>query len=252
MDEGRYIELLVELHRDLPRLGPGNAASTLKALRLCKDLPEAPDVLDIGCGTGAQTLVLADATNGRITATDLIPEFLTQLDSALRQRGLAHRARTCQADMNNLPFADASFDLIWSEGAAYVMGFDNALREWRQLLRPGGYLVVSEACWFKPNPPEELKAFWTEGYPAMRSVADNLEAARRLGWETVANFPLPVEAWTVDYYGPLKMRLPFFRETNAADPDAQQVADMTEYEMSLMERYFDFSGYEFFVLRHRG
>ncbi|KPK39710.1 MAG: hypothetical protein AMJ69_04955 [Gammaproteobacteria bacterium SG8_47] len=249
MDEARFVELLVELHKGLPRLGPGNAESTLRALNLCVHLPDAPDVLDIGCGSGVQTLILARAAKGCITATDLIPEFLVQLKAFVSKAGLQQRVRVCQADMNNLPFADATFDLVWSEGAAYIMGIDNALAAWRRLLRPRGYLVVSEACWFKPDPPEELKAFWAEGYPAMRGIVPNLDAARRLGWETIANFHLPTEGWTVDYYRPLKIRLPGFREAYAGDSDAQELADMTEYEMSIIERYPDFCGYEFFILR---
>ena len=249
MDEDRFIKLLVELHDGLPRLGPGNTESTLKALAFCKSLPESPDILDIGCGTGAQTLVLASATDGHITATDLIAQFLDQLNKTIKEQNLENRIETIEADMNDLPFPDSSFDLVWSEGAAYIMGFDNALTQWKRLVKPGGYLVATEASWFKPNPPPELKKFWQENYPAIRSVEDNLAAARKLDWETVANFHLPVEAWTVDYYGPLKQRLPVFRESNANDKDAQEVAEMTDYEMSLMDNYSDYCGYEFYILR---
>jgi len=248
MEEERFIELLVELYDGLPRLGPGNAQSTLKALALCKHLPDAPDILDVGCGTGAQTLVLASATSGKITATDLIPQFLDQFTKTIQEEGLENRIQTQEADMNKLPFPDNSFDLVWSEGAAYIMGFDNALTEWKRLVKPGGYLVVSEASWFKPNPPSEIKKFWDENYPAIRNVEDNLAAASNLGWETVANFHLPVEAWTIDYYGPLKKQLPIFREANVHDKDAQEVADMTDYEMSLMDNYSDYYGYEFYIL----
>ena len=126
----RQTELLVALHQGLSRLGPGSAECTLKALALCEDLPAAPEILDVGCGTGAQTLVLASATAGRITATHLIGPFLAQLEERAAETGLDQRIQTLAADMNNLPFPDDRFNLIWSEGAAYVMGFDNALRQW--------------------------------------------------------------------------------------------------------------------------
>ena len=248
MEEERFIELLVELHNGLPRLGPGNAQSTLKALAFCEELPDAPEILDIGCGTGTQTLVLASATSGNITATDLTPQFLDQLNKTIQKEGLENRLQIQMADMNKLPFPDNSFDLVWSEGAAYIMGFDNALTQWKRLVKPGGYLVVSEASWFKPNPPLELKKFWGENYPAIRNVEDNLTAIRNVDWETVANFHLPVEAWTIDYYEPLKKRLPIFRKANVHDKDAQEVADMTDYEMSLMDNYSEYYGYEFYIL----
>jgi SAM-dependent methyltransferase len=249
MQEQRLIELLVQLHEGLTRLGPGNQASTLRALSLCRHLPVHPDILDIGCGAGAQTLVLASATRGRITATDLIPSFLTQCEANARREGLAGHVRTRLADMRELPFADGSFDLIWSEGAVYIMGFDQGLTRWRRLVRPLGYLVVSELSWFKPSPAAELREFWDNQYPAMRSVQDNLVAARNLGWEPAGNFHLPREAWTQDYYAPLAERLPLFRQTRAHDRDAQAVADMTDYEMSLLSRYPDWYGYEFYILR---
>jgi SAM-dependent methyltransferase len=150
--------------------------------------------------------------------------------------------------MHRLPFVDDGFDLIWSEGAAYIMGFDKALSTWRALAGPGGYLVVSELSWFRPDPPGEIVDFWQHHYPAMRGVEENLAVARNAGCTCVGHFPLPADAWD-RYHAPLKQRLADFRRSHAHDRDARAVADMTEREISLMERYADFCGYELFVLR---
>ena len=245
----RYIELLVELHAGLPRLGPGCRESTLKALALCEELPDCPEILDVGCGTGAQTLLLASATQGRVLGVDLYEQFITQLRTEAESKGLADRVRGEKADMNALPYGSNSFDLIWSEGAIYIMGFDNGLAKWRRLLKPGGYLVVTEAVWLRSDPPAELRAFWQENYPGMRSVEANLEAAKALGWQPVGNFHLPLTAWLRDYYGPLAKRIPSFRNAHADDEDAQQLADQTEHEMDLTRRYHAYYGYEFFIFR---
>ena len=249
MQQERLVELLVDLHAGLVRLGPGSREATLKALALCEYLPDNPSILDVGCGTGAQSLTLATATGGNIVATDLIQRFLDQLQQAIMEKGLQDHIRVERADMNVLPYPDQSFDLIWSEGSIYIMGFDNGLTHWRPLLKTGGYLVVSEVSWFRDDPPHELKAFWDEHYPGMRSVEDNLDSARNLGWSCVANFPLPLKAWTREYHAPLKKRIPLFRKRHRGEPEAEALADMTEQEISLIEHYADFYGYEFYVLR---
>jgi SAM-dependent methyltransferase len=248
MEMDRQTALLVALHQGLSRLGPGDADCTLKALALCADLPAAPAILDVGCGTGAQTLVLAAATDGRIIATDLIGAFLAELKERAVKTGLDKRIQTVAADMKDLPFPDGSFDLIWSEGAVYIMGFDNALAKWRSLAKPGGYLVVSELSWFQRDPPAEIRDFWDRHYPAMRGVDENLAAAHTAGWTPVGAYRLPAEAWR-RYYEPLRQRLPTFRRSYGGDTDAQAVADLTEQEMSLLGRYLDYCGYEIFVLR---
>jgi SAM-dependent methyltransferase len=249
MQNERLEALLVDLHAGLARLGPGSREATLKALALCEDLPDNPDILDVGCGSGAQSLILATATKGNILATDLIQRFLDQLEQASRERGLQDYIRVERADMNALPYPDRSFDLIWSEGSVYIMGFDNGLLHWRPLLKAGGYLVLSEVSWFREDPPQELKVFWDEHYPGMRSVEDNLCAARDSGWTLVGNFHLPLKAWTREYYTPLKKRIPLFRKRHAGDSEAEALADLTELEIRLIERYGDFYGYEFYVLR---
>lgn len=242
----RTIELLVELHQGLDRLGPGAAECSLRALTSCTELPSDPSVLDVGCGTGAQTLTLASAVGGRILAVDLILDFLVRL--AKRTVKVEKRVQPLAADMNRLPFADASFDLIWSEGAAYSMGFVNALAAWRNLARPRGYLVVTELSWFRPDASPEAREYWDQNYPGMRSVEDNLAAANAAGWEAVDNFHLPAETWG-NYHEPLQERLAAFRQTHAGDPQALAVADLTEQEISIMRRYGHLCGYELFILQ---
>ena len=62
--------LFFELFASLPRQGPGNRACAVRALELCQGLPTSPDVLDLGCGTGGQTMHLAELTSGSIVAID--------------------------------------------------------------------------------------------------------------------------------------------------------------------------------------
>ena len=249
MTEERMIELLIELHAGLDRQGPGDRASTERALSLCEGLPDAPRIADIGCGSGAQTLDLARATRGDITAIDLSEDFLQTLRAKVEEQGLGWRLSIVAGDMNDLPFAEDEFDLLWSEGAIYIMGFDQGLKTWRRFVRPGGWLCVTELSFIRDEVPQDCLDQWSELYPAMRNSKANVAAARELGWEVAADFAIPATAWTRDYYGPLRERLGPFREKYADDPDAQAVVEMTEAEMELYDTYPDYYGYVFYVMR---
>ena len=51
----------------------------------------------------------------------------------------------------------SGYDLVWAEGSAYSIGFENALALWRTLLRPGGCLVVTELVWFCEHPADRAR-----------------------------------------------------------------------------------------------
>lgn len=146
MDEQTLFSLMVDLHRDGMRQGPGSDEETLRALELTRIDRAAPlNIADIGCGTGASTLVLASQLpNATITAVDLFPEFLEILVKQAGEAGYADRIETRAESMDSLPFAEGAFDLIWSEGAIYNMGFSNGIKAWQPFLRSGGVLAVSE------------------------------------------------------------------------------------------------------------
>ena len=161
--------LIFELHKDMPRQAPGSDSSTLRALRALGPFREGSKILDLGCGPGAHSLALARETGASVTAVDIHQPYLDQLEENAAAEGLSGLITTRNADMGQLPFASESFDLIWSEGAVYLLGFDHALREWARLLRPGGRMAVTEISWLHPEPPEEIRKFWNVAYPAMRS-----------------------------------------------------------------------------------
>ena len=110
-------------------------------------------VLDIASGPGAASLVLLDALpEAQVTATDRHAPFLEAAAARVAAAGHAARFRTVAADMAALPFAPESFDLLWCEGAAYIIGVPAALAAWRPLLAPGGRLAFSEAVWLTDAP----------------------------------------------------------------------------------------------------
>ncbi len=247
MDEARMMEVFMDIQRGLPRQGPGNDEATRRALGSCKDLPDRPEVLDIGCGPGKQSLVLAKELGAHVTAVDLHQEFLDQLTAESAEAGLGERISPMLADMTALNFEAARFDLIWAEGSAYIMGVAEALRAWKGLLKPGGRVALTELLWLTGDPPPEAAAFFGQEYPPMTDIAGNLTIFAEEGYGVIGHFTIPDMAWWDQYYTPLKAKLPGLRERYASDQDALDLIKMTETEIDMRERHGDSYGYEFFV-----
>lgn len=235
------------VHSDLDREGPGNRASTARALDLVPNLPDRPEILDLGCGPGPQTLDLLDLTNGRVTAVDLHEPYLERLAAAARDRGWGDRLTTRAADMGALPFGPGQFDLIWAEGSAYCLGVEAALRTWRSLLKSGGAVALTEVTWRVADPPPEAREFWAAEYPTLQNLEENLAAIARAGYRIVGHFWLSESAWWDGYYGPLSARVDALRERFAGDRAALAVLDEHDREIDCFRNYSDAYGYAFFV-----
>jgi SAM-dependent methyltransferase len=237
------------VHRDMPREGPGDRESVVRALQLAAPLPTRPDVLDLACGPGGQTLDLAELLpDARITALDGYEPFLRQLEARARVAGVLGRISIVHGDMAALPYPPRSFDLIWCEGAAYIIGFDTALAAWKPLLRPGGVLALTEPVWLKPDPPEPVRACWAE-YPTMEDVASSRRRAQAHGYEIAGDFVLSDAAWQTHYYGPLKTRLEAATSRLAGDPVAEAVFAEIRGEIECRRAHPEDYGYLFLVLR---
>jgi SAM-dependent methyltransferase len=248
----RFWEIFFDVYEALPRQGPGNRASARSALGLCRGLPAAPSVLDMGCGVGGQTLHLAELTSGTIVAIDSHAPSIERLTRTVAERGLAHRVRPMLGDMDRPDFPPESFDLIWSEGALYNIGIEKAVGICRPLLRPGGYLAFTDAVWRKQNPPAQVKASFDQDYPQMGWTADVLQAIGKGGLDLVGHVMLPDEVWWDDFYTPMRARVSELRGKYAADAEALAVLDRIWGETELHEKYSAYYAYEFFVARRGG
>ncbi len=239
-----------EVHRGLEREAPGDEASTLRALRTLGPLPDAPRILDIGCGPGRSSLILARETQGTVVAVDLHEPFLDQLAASAREAGLSEHIRPVVHSMDALDSLaeDTPFDLLWGEGSIYIRGLEEGLRSWRDLLRPGGQAAFSHIAWLVEEPAPRARSFWEEAYPAIRHREANRETIREAGYDPVDDFALPASAWW-DYYTPIEARLADLRAKYAGDAEALAVLDAEQGEIDLYRACGDSYGYVFYMMR---
>ena len=116
---------------------------TREAFRMLPQM-DRPRILDIGCGAGIPTLELARLSQGEIIAIDIDQPALDIFARKIEEAGLTHRVQAINCSIFDMDFPDESFDIIWSEGSIYAIGFERGLREWRRLLKPGGFIVVHD------------------------------------------------------------------------------------------------------------
>ena len=243
-------ELLADLHLDGQRQGPGSTAITLKALALT-GLANKPElhIADLGCGTGASTLVLAEHTDCQITAVDLFPEFLDRLTIEAAQYRLVKKINPLVASIDDLKFEAASFDLIWSEGAIYNIGFARGARYWRSFLKPGGVLAVSEITWLTNERPADIEEYWQSYYPEIDTLENKVAVLEGLGYEMLGRFTLPETCWEEEYYRPLEQRHEAFLERHGNNDLAARVVATDREEIAMYRQYQDSYSYGFYIAR---
>ncbi len=132
------INLICEYFSSVERQGPGSPEITLKALSFIENLSDKSNIADIGCGTGGQTMVLAQHTQGKIRGVDLFPTFIDLFNSNADKLNLQERVKGIIGSMDKLSFQKEELDLMWSEGAIYNIGFERGLSEWRKFIKTGG------------------------------------------------------------------------------------------------------------------
>ena len=247
MENCMTMKYFYELFEKLPRQGPGCRDATVRALSMLADLPANPGVLDIGCGSGKQTLVLAEKLSTKITAIDNHRPLLDILNMSAKQAGLDIETR--ERSMVEMPFARESFDLLWAEGSIFIIGLLGGLRDFAHYLRPGGYLAFTELCWFVDNPPAEVKAFFAAEYPDMKTVDDVRQMAADSGYRVIDSFNLPDSAWWDDYYTPMLARMKELKLKYAGRAEAEEVYTRCEAEIDMFRSNSACYGYTFFVLR---
>ena len=246
-EQEKYIRALIELHRGLERQGPGDTDYSDYIILQIPELPTNPRIADIGCGAGAGTLFLAEKFRSKVRAVDFSREFLDELINRAKQRGLEHLVETIECDMGSLDWKPETIDLLWSEGAAYNLTFEGALKAWRPLMAANGIAVISEMNYFTSEVPEPVRVYMQNGYPTIGTESENSDFVNSSGFEILGIHRLPSKAWWDNYYGPLRENMNSFKHSE--DSIMQSVIKETEEEMKLFEEHEKHYGYSFYIMK---
>lgn len=239
--------LIGEYFSTLERQGPGSPEMTVKALGFVDNLTPHSRIADIGCGTGGQTMVMAQHSPGYITGIDMLPLFIDLFNRNAGKLDLQERVKGIVGSMDNLPFREGELDLIWSEGAIYNIGFERGVNEWRKFLRKGGFLAVTEASWFTEERPSEIEEFWHDAYPEIDTIPVKVALMQQAGYVPVATFILPENCWTEHYYVPQKRAAEIFLENHPGDTIARKLVANEQREAQLFNLYGQYYGYVFYI-----
>jgi len=246
-------QLLVDLHKRAKRQGPGGDAETRKAIDLAMLDPSAPlKIVDIGCGTGSSAMLLARTLNVQITAVDFLPDFVEVLKTNAEREDLTKKIDPLVCSMDNLQFDNEEYDVIWSEGAIYNMGFENGINDWKRFLKPGGLLVVSEITWTTNDRPYEIQKHWEAEYPEISTASSKISILENSGYSPIAYFVLPERCWLDNYYWPLQNSFAEFLARNANNENAQAIVEAEKKEIALYEKFKKYYSYGVYIARKLG
>jgi ubiquinone/menaquinone biosynthesis C-methylase UbiE len=173
-------ELLLETERD--KLRKHFIKYTREAFQILPRIKN-PHILDVGCGSGIPTIELGKLSKGKITGIDIDQNLLDKLKERVKELGLSNQILIKKCSLFDIDLPKETFDIIWTEGSIHIIGFEKGLKEWKVLLKPGGFLVIHER---------------------VKAISTKLKKIPELGYELVKYFMLPADAWWTEYYQPLE------------------------------------------------
>jgi SAM-dependent methyltransferase len=158
----------------------GGRNATMRLAQLAQ-INGSERVLDVGCGIGGPSRYLASRFGCRVTGLDLTADFVALAGMLAQRTRLSDKVSYRQGDALDMPFADASFDLVWSQNAAMnIADRDRLYAEMRRVLTPSGRLALQEIAAgpggepFYPTPwaGDKSISFWSRRRrPGPRSSA---------------------------------------------------------------------------------
>lgn len=253
----QYMDALIELHRGVPRQGPGDSEFSQQLMNEMPQLPGSAPIGDLGCGSGVTTIPLAKTFERGVVGVDLSEAFLEELKDNAQQAGVAELVRPVCGDFGELDASSYKFSLIWSEGAAYALTFEGALEAWKPLLINHGLMVVSELSWLTDERTDDAQDFWDIAYPQLNDEQGNVETASRSGYDVLKTVRLPSRAWWDNYYNPVLQRADEMESrhavgdnggTSLSEIQTQVIADFRK-ETELFSKHSDEYGYVFYIMR---
>jgi len=152
--------------------------------------------------------------------------------------------------MSELPFGGELFNVIWSEGAVFIIGMKEGLKQWKKFLKRDGFLVLTDLVWLREDRPAELTQHWKKECLTVLNIEQTLEAARQEGYRLIDHFTLPRKGWIEEFISYLEEIITLLRAKYATIKEAQETFNSIEFENEIVKKYLDYCGYEFFIWKN--
>ena len=240
-------DILIETHAGLERQGIGSPEMTLKALSFIDNIDKISRAIDMGCGTGGQTMILAQNIPGIITGVDLIPCFVDVFNNNARKSNLEKRVNGIVGSILDLSFQKEEFDLIWSEGVIDSIGFEKGISYWNGFLKKNGYIAVTCPSWLTPLRQPEVDKFWSDAGSNLDTVGQNISIMQKCGYGFVASFTLPEKCWTEGYFIPRNEINEALLKKYPENKTLTEYIQFDTYEEELFAKYKEYYGYVFYI-----
>ena len=164
-----------------------------------------PRILDVGCGSGVPTIELAKISDGYVTGIDIDETSLNLLQRKIKEMGLNNRVIVIKDSIMTMDFPEESFDIIWSEGSIFVIGFENGIKKWRRFLKPNGFLVIHD----------EIK-----------DKNKKLGLITKYGYTLINQFEITDNLWWLEYFTPLEQLIQDFH--NKFPKDSKLISELNK------------------------
>ena len=181
----------------------------------------------------------------------MLPQFLETLMKKAKENNLLDRITAKEMLMDNLTFDKNSFDVIWSEGAIYNIGFEKGLSLWRNYLKDNGYIAVSEISWLTDTRPEEIQQYWVSAYSEIDTVENKLAVIEKCGYTSVAHFALDDKCWKDNYYQPILERSEAFLKKYDYADEVKEFVEAGKIEADMYNRFKDYYSYVFYIAKKK-
>lgn len=176
----------------------GGLSTTKELLGLC-GVAETTYVLEVGCGVGATARYMAQKLGCRMMGVDIRPSMIERAQERAARAKVQDRVEFKVADATDLPFDDASFDVVLVESVTtFIEDKAAAIHEYARVLKPGGCVGLNEEIWHQTPVPPEIVEYTAHTWDVQTEIL-TLE-----GWvELMETSGLTVTTASARMYGPL-------------------------------------------------
>lgn len=202
---------------------------TRKAFRMLPKM-DKPRILDIGCGSGIPTLELARLSQGEVIGIDIDRPALDKFICKIEQLELSYRVWAIHCSMLDMDFPNESFDILWSEGSIYAIGFEKGLREWKRLLKPDGFMVIHDE---------------------QENVKEKLEQISSYGYDLLGYFSLSKETWWKQYFAPLEKQVVAFQVKHTYGCVVSEELRQSQIELDMFKKNPERNSSVYFIMKRK-